>query len=150
MIDFDVRVLAPVREPLLDMVCFVLIDIAQMITPRLCISRMTTHDVRAIGKFGISGARLFAVSRGLVEIREIEPNDTPYKAQAVPLNVAINGTSDGNGDDFFRFPARKGERVTIDCQAFRLDSTMRASMALATADGRVLAQSKPYYARTDP
>lgn len=109
-----------------------------------------THDVRAVGKFGISGARLFAVSRGLTEVKEVEPNDTPDKAQVVPMNAAINGHSDNNGDDFFRFPAKKGERVTIDCQAFRLDSTLRASMSLATADGKVLAQSKPYYNRTDP
>lgn len=109
-----------------------------------------THDVRAVGTYGISGARLFAVSKGLTEIREIEPNDTPEKAQAVPINAAINGSSDGNGDDFFRFPAKKGERVIIDCQAFRLDSTMRASMVLSTADGKALSQSKPYYTRTDP
>jgi hypothetical protein len=109
-----------------------------------------THEVRAVGKYGISGARLFSVSRGLSEIKEVEPNDSPEKAQAVPMNAAINGQSDGNGDDFFRFPAKKGERVTIDCQAFRLDSTLRGSMALTTADGKVLAQSKPYFIRTDP
>lgn len=113
-----------------------------------------SHDVRAVGAFGISGARLFAVSRGLAEVREVEPNDTPDKAQAVPMNAVINGTSDGNGDDYFRFPAKKGERVTIDCYAFRLDSTLRASMVLSTSDGKApevtLAQSKPYYTRTDP
>src|SRR4051794_8211684 len=82
-----------------------------------------TYDLRAVGRYGISGGRLFAVSHGLTEVREAEPNDTPAQAQAVPMNSAVNGTCDGNGDDFFRFPARKGERVTIDCQAFRLDST---------------------------
>lgn len=109
-----------------------------------------TYDVRAVGKYGISGSRLFAVSRGLTEVNELEPNDSPEKAQAVPMNVAINGASDGNGDDFFRFPARKGERVTIDCQALRLDSTLRASMVLSTRDGKQLAQGKAYYGRTDP
>jgi hypothetical protein len=109
-----------------------------------------TYDVRAIGKYGITGSRLFAVSHGLTEVREVEPNDTPAQAQSVPLNVAINGQSDNNGDDFFRFPARKGERVTIDCQAFRLDSTLRATLVLSTAEGKELAQSKPYHSRTDP
>src|SRR5262249_20607161 len=109
-----------------------------------------TYEVRAIGKHGISAARMFAVSRGLTDVREVEPNDTPAQAQVVPMNCAINGTSDGNGDDFFRFPAKKGERVTIDCQAFRLDSTLRASLILSTADGKQLLQSKPYYERTDP
>jgi hypothetical protein len=109
-----------------------------------------THDVRAVGKYGISGARLFAVSRGLTEVLEVEPNDSPDKAQAVPMNAAINGHSDGNGDDFFRFPAKKGERVTIDCQALRLDSTLRGILTLSTSDGKELARSKPYYNLTDP
>lgn len=109
-----------------------------------------TYDVRAVGKYGISAGRLFAVGRGLTEVAEVEPNDTPDKAQRVPLNCAIDGNSDGNGDDFFRFPARKGQRVTIDCQAFRLDSTLRAALVLSAADGRELAQSRPYYDLTDP
>jgi hypothetical protein len=109
-----------------------------------------THEIRAVGKYGISGSRLFAVSRGLKEIREVEPNDTPEKAQVVPMNSAINGYCDGNGDDFFRFPAKKGERVIIDCQAFRLDSTLRATLVLSDSAGKQLARSKPYYALTDP
>jgi hypothetical protein len=109
-----------------------------------------THDIRAIGKYGISGSRLFAVSRSLTEVAEKEPNDTAEKAQAVPMNCAINGHSDGNGDDFFRFPAKKGERVVIDCQAYRLDSTLRATLVLSTTAGKTLARSKPYYGLTDP
>jgi hypothetical protein len=109
-----------------------------------------TYEVRAVGRFGISGVRLFQVSRGLAEVKDTEPNDTPEKAQTVPLNCAVNGTSDGNGDDFFRFPAKKGVRVTMDCFAFRLDSQLRAVLSVAAADGKVLAQSKPYYHHTDP
>jgi hypothetical protein len=109
-----------------------------------------TYEVRAVGRFGISGSMLFAVSRGLTEVNEVEPNDSADKAQRVPLNCAINGNSDGNGDDFFRFPAKKGQRVTIDCQAFRLDSRLRGTLVLTTADGKPLARSKPYYDRTDP
>jgi hypothetical protein len=109
-----------------------------------------TYEVRAVGKYGISGGRLFAVSHGLAEVAEVEPNDTPEKAQRVPMNCAVNGTSDGNGDDVFRFPAHKGERSTIDCQALRLDSTLRATLVLSTAEGKELAQSRPYYDRTDP
>lgn len=109
-----------------------------------------TYELRAVGTYGISGSRLFAVSRGLTDVLEKEPNDSADKAQDVPMNAAINGNSDGNGDDFFRFPAKKGERVTIDCQAVRLDSTLRASMTLSDAEGKELAQSRPYYQRVDP
>jgi hypothetical protein len=109
-----------------------------------------TYEVRAVGRFGISGARLFAVDRGLTEVLEKEPNDTPEKAQPVPLNTAINGRCDSNGDDFYRFPLKKGQRVVIDCRALRLDSTLRASLVLSSAEGRELARSRPYHERTDP
>jgi hypothetical protein len=109
-----------------------------------------TYEIRAVGKYGISGSRLFAVSTGLTEVSEKEPNDSADQAQVVPMNCAVNGTSDPNGDDFFRFPAKKGERITIDCQAFRLDSTLRASLTLSDTAGKQLTQSKPYYHRTDP
>jgi hypothetical protein len=109
-----------------------------------------TYEVRAVGKYGISAAQIFAVGRGLTEVREVEPNDSPDKAHKVLMNSAVNGHSDSNGDDFFRFPAKKGQRVTIDCQAFRLNTTLRAILTLSSADGKDLLQSRPYYNRTDP
>src|SRR5688572_15904969 len=36
-----------------------------------------SYEVRAVGRFGISGARLFGVQRGLTEIAEKEKNDEP-------------------------------------------------------------------------
>src|SRR5262245_49693549 len=92
-----------------------------------------TYEVRAVGRFGISGARLFAVQGGLTEVAEKEPNDDAASAQVVPMNCAINAMSDNNGDDFYRFTAKKGQRVTIDCQAYRLDSQMTPMLSLATA-----------------
>jgi hypothetical protein len=109
-----------------------------------------TVEIRTIGKYGISGARLFAVSKGLTEVLEKEPNDTAATAQKVPIDCAINGRSDNDGDDFFRFPARKGQRIVLDCQALRLDSTLRAALVISDAAGKELARSTPYYQRTDP
>jgi hypothetical protein len=109
-----------------------------------------TYEVRAVGRWGFSAAQLFEVGRGLTEVLEKEPNDSPDKAQPVPLNAVINGHSDGNGDDFFRFPVKKGERVVLDCRAFRLNSQLRAILSLAAADGKELLHSRPYYNLTDP
>ncbi len=108
-----------------------------------------TYEVRVVGRFGISGARLFAVQRGLAEIAEKEPNDEATTAQVVPMNCAINANSDNNGDDFYRFTAKKGERVTVDCFAYRLDSQLAPMLSLATASGKELMQSKPYHHRAD-
>lgn len=109
-----------------------------------------TYEVRAIGKYGISGVQLFQVTRGLTEVAEKEPNDSPDKAQKVPVNCAINGHSDGNGDDFFLFSAKKGQRLTIDCRALRLNTTLRAILTVSSTDGKQLLQSRPYYNLTDP
>ncbi len=66
------------------------------------------------------------------------------------MNCAINANSDNNGDDFYRFAAKKGERITVDCFAYRLDSQMTPILLLSSAAGVDLMQSKPYHHRTDP
>ncbi len=109
-----------------------------------------TYELRAVGRFGISGVRLFHVQNSLNEIKEIEPNDSPEKAQVVPVNSVVNGTCDGNGDDFFRVSLRKGQRIVVDALGFRLDSTVRAILSLLGSEGRVFQQSRPYFHRTDP
>ncbi|HWB09357.1 MAG TPA: PPC domain-containing protein [Pirellulales bacterium] len=108
-----------------------------------------TYDARLLGRFGLSNPRLFAVSHGLSDVTEKEPNDDRAKAQAVPLNSAVAGTTDGNGQDLFRFAARQGQRVTIDCQAGKLDSEVDACLAIIASDGAVLATSSDYHGR-DP
>jgi hypothetical protein len=129
---------------------------AELVKPnqfKVTIARDTpagTYELRAVGKYGISGSRLLAVGHGLTEVRDEGSHDAPDKAQAVPMNAAVNGLSKPNAAHFFRFPAKKGERVTIDCQALRLDSLLRPALTLFAADGRELVRGKPYYGRTDP
>lgn len=108
-----------------------------------------TYDVRLLGRFGVSNPRLFAVSHGLADLAEKEPNNTPAEAQAVAINTAVNGAIDGDGQDFFRFTARAGQRLTLDCQAGKLDSELDGSMSVLAAGGAVLAASSDYHGR-DP
>lgn len=108
-----------------------------------------TYDVRLLGRFGVSNPRLFAVSHGLTETAEKEPNNEVGAAQVLAVNSVVNGTSDGNGEDLFRFPARKGQRLIIECQAGKLDSQMDATLALSDADGKLLASNSDYHGR-DP
>ncbi len=107
------------------------------------------YDVRLVGRWGVSNPRLFAVSRGLTDVADTEPNNTLQQAQAVELESAVNGTSDGNGEDTFRLSLKSGQRVTIDCLAQRLDSLLDGTLILRTADGRLLATSSDYFGR-DP
>src|SRR4029077_8566091 len=70
-----------------------------------------TYDVRLVGRFGVSNRRLFAVSRELLDVAETEPNNSAGSAQSIAVNSAVHGTSDGNGQDVFRFAAKKVERL---------------------------------------
>jgi hypothetical protein len=108
-----------------------------------------TYDVRLVGRFGVSNPRLFAVSHELTDVAEKEPNNVVAQAQAIAVNSAIHGTSDGNGQDAFRFPARKGDRLVIDCQAQKLESAMDATLILSSANGQILGTSGDYHGR-DP
>ncbi|MBC7852210.1 MAG: PPC domain-containing protein [Pirellulaceae bacterium] len=108
-----------------------------------------TYDVRTVGRFGVSNPRLFAVSRGIADIAEKEPNNDAATAQVAQVNSAVNGTSDGNDQDLFKVPLKKGQRVTIDCQAQRLDVQMDANLTLLSPAGAQLASSGDYHGR-DP
>jgi hypothetical protein len=108
-----------------------------------------TYDVRLAGRFGVSNPRLFAVSQGLTEVTEKEPNNDAATAQVIAVNSAVNGMSDGNQEDVFRFAAKKGQRVVIECQAEKLDSPMDATLTLHSSDGKQLASNSDYHGR-DP
>lgn len=108
-----------------------------------------TYDARVIAKWGIANPRLFAVSRGPTEVAEKEPNDEPATAQSVAVNSVVNGMSDQGREDVFRFPAKKGQRIVIECFAQRLDSQLDGVLALTDADGKVLASNGDYFGK-DP
>ncbi len=108
-----------------------------------------TYDVRLVGKYGVSNPRILSVTVGLTDVAEKEPNNEPDQAQAVELNSAINGSSDGNGQDIYKFHLKKGQRVTIDCQAMKLGSQLDANLILSSGSGQSLASSGDYHGR-DP
>ncbi|MEA3207653.1 MAG: hypothetical protein QOE70_710, partial [Chthoniobacter sp.] len=100
------------------------------------------YDVRSIGKLGISNPRTFSVS-DYAEVNETEPNDAREKAQRVPLDSVINGRVNPSEDiDWFVFPAAKGQRVIIECQAWRIDSRLDGTLTLYNSEGKELATSQ--------
>jgi hypothetical protein len=107
-----------------------------------------TYDVRLVGRFGVSNPRLFSVSHGLTDVALKRPADAA-SPQVIAVNSAVNGTCGGNREDVFRFPAKKGQRVVVECQAGKLDSQMDATLALTTAAGKPLVSNGDYYGR-DP
>jgi hypothetical protein len=104
-----------------------------------------TYDVRLVGRYGVSNPRLFSVSHGLTDVAQ-KVADTP---QTVSVNSAVNGSCGANRDDVYRFAAKKGQRIVVECQAGKLDSPMDATLVLTTADGKALVSNGGYYGR-DP
>ncbi len=108
-----------------------------------------TYDGYLVGRFGVSNPRLFAITHGLTDIPDIGQNRELATAQPLEINSAVNGVADGNADDFYRFSLAAGQRVTIDCQAQRLDSELDGTLSLVSADGALLASNGDYFGK-DP
>ncbi|MCH7989086.1 MAG: hypothetical protein IID46_08030 [Planctomycetes bacterium] len=103
------------------------------------------YELRAVGRNGLSSPRSFFVGNQ-TELLETEPNETPKTAQSVSLNSVINGRIEKGGDlDWFRFTAKKGERVLIECWAERIDSRLRAILEVFDDTGRRLAVNRGYF-----
>jgi len=99
------------------------------------------YDVRAVGTFGMSNPRSFVVGEWN-EVREQPGDNSQDKAMAVELNSTINGTADGSNSDWYKFAAKAGQRILIDCWAERIDSRMDGTLALYDAAGRQLLRSQ--------
>ncbi|VTS01790.1 hypothetical protein [Tuwongella immobilis] len=107
------------------------------------------YDLRVSNRFGVSNPRSFAVSHGLTDILKSGKNQEFESAQLVPMNAAIAGATNGNQEDFYRFPGKKGQRIVVDCHAARLESGLDANLRLMSRDGRILATAGDTYGR-DP
>lgn len=103
-----------------------------------------THDLRAVGRYGVSNPQLFDVSDSLAEVLEKEPNNLPDQANELPLNSVVSGTTDGGSEDFFTRKGRKGERVFIDCLGGRLGTLQTGVLALLSRDGKQLAYNRRF------
>lgn len=107
------------------------------------------YDLRTVGLHGMSSPRAFFVSNR-TENLETEPNDTADAAQQVALDVVVNGRIEKPGDvDCFRFTARAGQRVVLECWAKRLDSQLRAVLEVLDSAGTRLAVNRGH-AGIDP
>ena len=103
------------------------------------------YDLWAVGDNGVSAPRTFAIGNR-VEQLEAEPNETVSAAMAVPLDIVFNGQLDKAGDsDHFRFEAKQGQRVVVECWAERIDSRLRAVLEIFDSTGRRLAVNRGYF-----
>src|SRR3984885_12414376 len=81
----------------------------------------------------------------LPEIVEQEPNNSLAQAEEVSFPVTINGHISGGAkqgeasdEDYFRFHAGKGQRMTIDVEAARVGSPLDSVIEVLDAQGNAL------------
>jgi hypothetical protein len=79
------------------------------------------------------------------EILEREPDNMPARAQVVSVPVTINGHIDASAktggksdEDYFRFHAKKGQRLNIQVAAARLGSPLDSVIEVLDAQGNTI------------
>ena len=95
------------------------------------------HQV-APGSMAGSRPVMFALD-ALSEILDSEPNNSPTLAQPITLPVTINGTISKSGDwDVFCFKGKKGENISAEVFARRLNSPLDSMLKLSDNKGHQL------------
>ncbi|HAH49318.1 MAG TPA: hypothetical protein DCM07_31655, partial [Planctomycetaceae bacterium] len=107
------------------------------------------YDVRANGLYGLSNPRSFVVG-DLPEKTEAEPNNKEDQATPMDVNSVMNALLNGATDvDYYSFTGKKGDKVSIDCRAARIDSPAVAIVELYGPDQRRLVSERDTF-RNDP
>jgi hypothetical protein len=96
------------------------------------------YPVRVVTQDGLSGIVFLAVD-SLPSVAEVEDNNTPEKAQTIALPVIVNGTCAGGDVDYFRFAAKKGQRLVIETETARIGSAVVPQLRLTDDKLRFIA-----------
>lgn len=100
------------------------------------------HDVRFVGKYGVSNPRTFVVGV-LPEFNETEPNNDVPQAQRLPLNATVNGAISAPTDvDYFLVAAKRGQRIVIHCSTAGIDSRLTAAVQVFDGAGRLVSHAR--------
>lgn len=103
-----------------------------------------THDVRVVGKNGLSNPRAFVVSN-VTDVLETEPNNDVPQAQKIELDTTVNGVISAPTDvDYVSFKAKSGEQVAVYCLASSIDSRLQADLMICTPEGKQLASGRGF------
>ena len=100
------------------------------------------HEVRAVGKYGVSNPRTFVVGNVAAAV-ETEPNNNAKQATEVTYPTIVHGVANATADvDCYKLKVNAGQRVIVDCRAVRIDSRMDAIVTVYDAAGRELGDSR--------
>lgn len=97
-------------------------------------------EIRAVGYFGLSTSRPLTIVGSSTELVADAGNahHSIESAPALPREAVAYGNTDANQVDYWRFTAKKGERLLVHCWAERIDSRTDATLKICDAEGRAL------------
>lgn len=100
------------------------------------------HEVRALGKYGLSNPRAFIVDQ-LPELVETEPNSTADEAIEIQPPLVVFGRANQAADvDCYRVSLKRGQRLLVECFARRIDSRMDPAVVICDSVGIELETSR--------
>jgi len=107
------------------------------------------YDVRVVCPLGLSSCRSFVVG-DRAEFVEKEPNNVPENAERMEMPAVVNGQVSGSVDvDCFVFSAKKGQRVLVNCWAWRIDSRLDGTLMVFDPQGKEIGYGGDFYGK-DP
>ncbi len=95
------------------------------------------YDARVVGLLGISNPRAFVVS-DLPQSVELATNTKPETAAELAVDSSVSGTATAATADYFKFTAKGGQRLIVECDAAEIDSQLTPILAVLDAAGREL------------
>jgi hypothetical protein len=95
------------------------------------------YEARVMTRLGISSPRVFAVGT-LPESTRTSSNTTLATAFPIELNSVCNAVCSARAIDHYRFAAKQGQRVIVDCATRGIDSKLDATVVIADDAGRDL------------
>lgn|GEM_PF-437796 len=104
-----------------------------------------TREVRVITPLGVSNPLPLHIGT-LPEVVGGAKNNSPEQAQRVELPAAITGViKTATESDYYRFHARKGERLVFEVDAAKHGSKLDSTLVLLDVAGRELARNEDYH-----
>jgi hypothetical protein len=96
------------------------------------------------GKGGVSGWPVPVRLSDHPELVEQEPNDTPAKANKLPVPGGISAKFGTPGDvDHFSFPGKKGQKLTVTALTYEVNAPTEVLIRILDAKGAEVAKSNP-------
>ena len=93
--------------------------------------------IRLVTRDGVSNALPIMVD-DLPSVAAATGNSSPPAAQAVTPPVAVDGACSAGASDYYRFAAKKGQRISVEVVAARLGSQLDPAVRLLDAGGNEL------------